>query len=319
MPSRARPSVGDDLAAASRARAYEDFDGGDLESAAAAFDRLRRQDPRDALLHYMAGLAAKYRADWRASLERNLAALACEADGEAARWNAAIAATALDEWAVARTQWQALGIRVPGEAGPIEGDFGLAKLRLNPWGKSESVYGTRIDPVRMRIENVPLPESGHRFGDIMLNDGASLGTHAHGGRSFNVFNALQRLRASPFATHAVFVRARDAAALTPLLETRAEGIGRVEDWTRSVGHLCLRCSYGVPHRHDGGGDEAAPRWRPERTLGIAATSLEAVQALLDGWTSRWRGRSLEGIETREFPAPERVTTWPWWRAPDHEE
>jgi hypothetical protein len=304
---------------AARECAYEAFDSGDLEGAAAAFEQLRRQDPHDASLHYMAGLAAKYRGDWRVSMEANLAALEREADDEAARWNAAIAATALGEWAAARAQWQALGIPMPGQAGPIEGDFGLAKLRLNPWGKSESVYGTRIDPVRMRIENVPLPESGHRFGDLMLNDGASLGTYPHGGRNYNVFNALQRLQVSPFATHAVFVQVRDAAALAPLLESRSESIGLVEDWTRTLGVLCLRCSYGVPHRHADGEDEATAEWRVERTLGIAATSLDAVQALLEDWKNPGRGRRVERIETREFPLPERITSWPWWRAPDREE
>ena len=29
-----------------------------------------------------------------------------------------------------------------------------------------------------------------------------------------------------------------------------EGLGMIEDWTESVRHLCLRCSYGAVHNHE---------------------------------------------------------------------
>ena len=93
---------------------------------------------------------------------------------EAAHWNAGIAATALSDWAVARRIWEACGIPItPGE-GEIREDFGFTMLLLNPWGSIERLFARRIDPVRAVIVSVPYPRYGHRFGDIVLHDGASV-------------------------------------------------------------------------------------------------------------------------------------------------
>ena len=292
----------EDLLAARRERAYEAFDASDLQTASAAFADLVRQDPQDASLHYMAGLAAKYLGCWRESLAANLAALQLESDSEGARWNAAIAATALGDWVAARAQWQALGIPIPGDAGPIEARFGPAALRLNPAAQGEVVFGSRIDPVRMVIDNVPLPESGHRFGDVVLHDGASTGRRQHGERQYLVFNALERLQPSPFRTFTVFVQARGARDVAALLEREVPGVGHAEDWTASIEMLCLKCSYGLPHDHGAARDAAGAAWATERSL--------------EGWSSRWRGRRVLDIESKEFPLPERAHGRVWWCSPD---
>jgi hypothetical protein len=46
-----------------------------------------------------------------------------------------------------------------------------ACVRLNPQSSGEVVCGERLDPARLLILSVPLPESRHRFYDIVLNDG----------------------------------------------------------------------------------------------------------------------------------------------------
>lgn len=91
----------------------------------------------------------------------------------------------------------------------------------------------------------------------------------------------------------------------------------VEDWTDSVRHLCLRCSYGAPHRHD-----ASPindDWAPDRNLGIAAQSRKSVMKLLDGWQRAGKGRHVDGVEVRECPVPEREDGHVWWREPGERE
>jgi hypothetical protein len=298
--------------------AHAAFDRGCLAEASSAFGKLLAIEPENRSYRYMQGLTHKYLLDWPASLKHNLAAIALnDKIGEAEHWNAAIAATALGEWAQVRALWHAVGIGLPEGTGPIVGDFGVAVVRLHPWNGGETVWMRRIDPVRARLLNVPLPESGHRFGDIVLHDGASTGFRWDGEYKVHVFNELQRLEPSDFATHVVFVHSPRAEDLDALRNATAPGIGYVEDWTDSVRHLCLRCSYGVPHRHD------APLinddWSPHRNLGIAAQSRKSVMKLLEDWQKAGEGRHVDGVETHECAVPAREDGHVWWRDPNEDQ
>ncbi len=295
--------------------AYAAMDRGALAEASRHFEALLARAPGDRHYHYMRGLAHKYLLDWPTSLRHNLEAIALADEiGEAEHWNAAIAATALGDWERVRTLWAAVGIRVPEGRGAIVDDYGVAVVRLNPWHGGETVWMRRIDPVRARLLNVPLPESGHRFGDIVLHDGAATGSRWNGERNVPVFNELQRLAPSDFATHVVFVGCDRSEDLQALLDTTAPGIGYIEDWTASIRHYCLRCSYGAPHRHDA--PTVNDDWAPDRYLGIAAQSRKSVEKLLRNWENGGDGRWVEGIETRECGIPERVDGQVWWREPE---
>jgi hypothetical protein len=296
-------------------QAYEAFDAGNLKEAATHFGELLRRVPDDAQYHYMQGLAHKYLRNWQASLHHNLRSQALRPEpDEASIWNAGIAATALEDWAEVRRQWKSCGLRIPEGEGPIESDFGIASVRLNPWGDGETVFARRIDPVRARLLNVPLPESGYRFLDIVLHDGASTGSRKIDGQEVHVFNVMERLQLSDFKTYTAFVTCEKPSDLTPLLETRAPGIGYIEDWTGSMVHLCLRCSYGIPHRHQK--ERKKKAWEPARNIGIAAQSRQVVTKILD----RWKGkkRRVHGIESRKFPLSSPPDGVVWWRFPGEE-
>ena len=298
-------------------RAAEAYEAGHLQEARQLYGRLVELRPEGEAFHFRLGVAHKYLRDWPASLACNLRALELgEEHDEGASWNAGIAATALGDWAQARRQWQACGIDIDPGQGPIEEDFGPIGLRLNPWSGSETVFARRIDPARACIENVPMFASGHRYGDIVLHDGAQVGERAYFEHKVPVFNELQRLAPSPFASFAAFVSCDSPEELDALPEFESEGVAMVEDWTRGLRQACLRCSYGIPHehrRHAAGGDED---WNPDRTLGGAADSAESVRRLLDAWVSDApTRRRFEAVESREQPAPDPSGTGAWWRAP----
>lgn len=298
-------------------RAYAAVDDGELADAARDFAALLEQVPDNPYYHYMQGLVHKYLLDWPVSLRHNRQAITLSDEfSQAQHWNAAIAATALGDWKTVRELWAACAISLPEGEGPIDGDFGIAVVRLNPWQGGETVFVRRIDPVRARLLNVPLPESGHRFGDIVLHDGAATGSRFDGEREVHVFNQLGRLVPSEFQTFIVFVRADDEADIEALLAATAPGIGYAEDWTRSIRHYCLRCSYGAPHRHD---QDEARDWQPERNLGIAAQSRRSVEKLLHDWANGHAGRHIDAIETREQTPPACVPAGSWWLSPEDDE
>lgn len=313
-------------------RAYAAYGTGDLAEARIRFEALLAAAPEDPAHHYMLGLVCKYLRDWPACLHHNLRALALYAEKdadelEAPRWNAAIAATALDDWAEARRQWAGCGIDIPGEDGPIDTNFGVASLRLEAWGRGETVFARRIDPVRAQVIDVPLPDSGYRYGDIVLHDGASTGQRRFHQSMVPVLNALQRMQTSEYPTFAVFVNCPQRTDLEALIEARVPGIAFAEDWTESIVNYCLRCSYGAPpHRHDSDDErndsddpdiEKRSRWRPERSIGIAAQSRHSVMRLTDRWKAGGRGRRLDAVESRDAtPSAPPTSGERWWLSPE---
>lgn len=307
-------------------RAYAAFENGDLIEARTLFLALvaAAESPDH---HYMLGLICKYLRDWPTSLEHNLHSLRLRPDAdEASQWNAAIAATALGDWTQARRQWQDCGIPVPEGDGPIDNHFGVASIRLNAWGAGETLFGKRIDPVRARLINVPLPESGYRYGDIILHDGAATGERRFHQSMVPVLNALQRLETSEFRTFALFVTCPARADLDALIEARVPGIGFIEDWTDSIAHYCLRCSYGTPHRHYNENETANGNisnndlWAEERSVGVAAQSRYSVEKLVAQWKSNGIGRRFDAIESsdREPDAPP-AKGIRWWLSPDDDD
>lgn len=171
----------------------------DLEVAMPLYQRALALDPYRAATHYNIGLVYKYRGAWTESLHHNLRASDLRPDDEAANWNMGIAATALRDWPAAREAWRRVGIQIADGDGPVEEDFGIAPVRLNPNESAEVVWGKRIDPARVVLVSIPYPASGFRAGDIVLHDGASMGERQYNGRTYSVFNVLALFEASATA------------------------------------------------------------------------------------------------------------------------
>ncbi|RRD90930.1 tetratricopeptide repeat protein [Conchiformibius steedae] len=293
-------------------QAYAAFDQGELAQATDYFAKLVQIAPHNPDYHYMQGLVAKNRMDWQTSLHANLRAIehAPEFD-EAHHWNAAIAATALSDWQTARKMWTACGIPLPEQEGEINGRFGIAVVRLNPWEQGECVYVRRIDPVRAVILNVPFPESGWQLGDIVLHDGAPTGTRQDGqGNTFSVFNALMRWQASDLLTFTAFVSCDNAQDIADLQQALDEHELYGEDWTENVRLLCLRCSYGSPHSH--AHQPVQSSWQHERSIGIGAPQRHLVENILKSWQSAAPKRSILDICQQTYPLPQRQDGKVWW-------
>lgn len=260
----------------------------DLESAMPLYERALTLDPDRAATHYNIGLVHKYRGAWAESLHHNRRASDLRADDEAANWNMGIAATALRDWAAAREAWRRVGLQIPDGDGPIEGDFGITPVRLNPDDNGEVVWGMRIDPVRVVLGNIPFAGSGFRAGDIVLHDGAPVGERQSNGRTYSVFNVLELFESSANSTYEAEVRARDAADLEALTAALDEAQVDHEVWTANVRMLCRQCSEGTPHEH-ASEDGKLPAWPETHVIGISTTSPEVAQKVLVRWSSRGGG------------------------------
>jgi hypothetical protein len=253
-------------------------DAGDVVAAERAYRAASALEPDWSAPLYNLGFLCKYQGRWEESIEFNRRASELAPDDQAAWWNRGIAATALGRWKEARSCWEKCGIADPGGTDPPDYRFGRTALRLDPDGDGEVVWGSRLDPARARLTNIPLPSSSFRWGDIVLHDGAAEGHRIVDGVRHPVFNVLQRLVPSSIHTFVVELASVDGAAVEALEDIAAEMGGAAENWGVSTRILCRQCSFGAPHVHDGAsGTPAHPH------CGLVAPSRDVARAILDRW------------------------------------
>jgi hypothetical protein len=266
-------------------------DSGKKHQAALLYRLASYADPRWSVPWYNRGLDAKYLGYWQESLHCNQRAVSLDPSDEAGWWNLGIAATALHNWAEAARAWRACGIELlQDQNGEVMIPPATACVRLDPNGSGEVVWGERIDPARFLILSIPLPESKHRFRDIVLNDGASNGEREWNGSSVPVFDELQVWQQSPYSTFRVTLNVPDESAQYRLVEICKQRNSGVEDWG-TIRMICVECSRGNPGPHDcKATDESA------RTFAFAAQSEGDLRSTLDSWVADVSDAGYEDIE-----------------------
>jgi hypothetical protein len=254
---------------------------------------------------FQAGLLSKALGEWTQSLERNARALELftREDGEEfggvnpAAWNLGIAATALGD---ARRAWATYGVRGLGHGfAPIDVDFGFVPIRLNPdrpslphqvlpsAGTTEVVWCRRRSPAHAVIANVPLPQSGHRFRDVILHDGEPKGFRRLGEQDVAVFDQLKRLEDSGVPTWEARVTGAtpdDIQELSDLLERLGLGL---DDWS-GMRMMCSQCSHGTPDQ----GHHHAPEPPDVVRLGLAGHEAGLNDAV-EAWMGTRPGVDLD--------------------------
>jgi len=262
------------------------------------YQKAIKSAPRWSVPWYNLGLLHKYHCNWEQSLRCNQKAAALDPKDEAAWWNLGIAATALGDWAEARRAWKTFGVPISEGDGPIEEDFGITPIRLNPDDGGEVVWCKRIDPARAIIRNIPFPESGHRYGDLVLHDGAPVGHRKLNGRDVPVFNALELLIPSEFGTYTVTVDGATSEEVEVLVELASEKKLFAEDWSQ-IRVICKVCSEGHPpelkHEHD-----RDPK--PDRLVTFAAHSEDEVREMLRRWQEKTPNAEIVEVECSLEPA-----------------
>jgi hypothetical protein len=143
------------------------------------------------------------------------------------------------------------------------------------------VWGRRVDPARITVMNVPTPESGHRWSDVVLHDGAPNGERRASGRVYSVFDELERWQPSAIPTLQVQVTLADETDAQSLTDLFDQAGYAAQDWTTSVRLICKQCSEGRPpedHEH------TEPPFAAERRFGVAAP-LDQATRLLSDWVA----------------------------------
>ncbi|MEU0062764.1 tetratricopeptide repeat protein [Streptomyces albidoflavus] len=304
-------------------RAFTLIGDGRYEDAGALLTRAADLEPWLSESWFNLALLHKFRHDWEQARTAGLRAVALldRDTGAPDWWNVGIAATALQDWPLARRAWQAYGLKIPGDAAasgePSGMGLGSAAVRISPEGEAEVVWGRRLDPARIEVQSIPLPSSGRRWGEVILHDGVPHGERTTAlGDTYPVFDEIELWAPSPVPTWVVLLEAQAPADRDALELLAADAGFAAEDWSSSVRLLCRTCSESRMPSDEGGGerhvdphDHSEPGhpgplghrttsgegdlWVPERECGIAAPPA-LVRGLLDGWvadspdTRAWR-------------------------------
>lgn len=271
MPDRA-------AAEQSNEEGHEASDRGETMAAEHAYRAAIAADPEWSVPYYNLGLLYKYQSRWAESAAMNARAAALSPEDQASWWNLGIATTALGRWREARRAWRACGVEVDDGDEPPVFKWGQTPIRLDADGLGEVVWARRLDPARARIVSVPLPTAAHRWGDIVLNDGAPDGERVVDGHTYHVFNALAVLEESRFETFVVELASVPDGAIAVLAAIAEEQGGAAEHWGEATRILCHECSHGVVHDHHK--DEASPA-HPH--CGLAALDPAQAETILAVW------------------------------------
>ncbi|MDO5693438.1 MAG: tetratricopeptide repeat protein [Pseudomonadota bacterium] len=269
--------------------------GGDEAAALDLYAQAARVQPLWAAPWFNIGLIHKYRGDWAASLSANQEALRRDPEHEGAIWNAGIAATALGQWRLARAMWRRYGIDMADSDAPCDMGASLTPIRVNPREAPEVLWADRIDPARAIIRSIPTEAAQRRYGDLLLHDGAPNGYRRLHGQEMAVFDELQVLAPSAFATWELQVEGLDAEQADALAQRFTDADVPAENWSTSLHLLCRACSEGRPdddpgHAHPpatGAADAVVTLGLALHDSADAAGTVNALMAAMPG--ARVRG------------------------------
>jgi hypothetical protein len=272
--------------------AYAAWDAEDFDAAAKALTRVVQLPGGDQQQYWFdLALVHKFRRDWPAARDAGLATIdrGVEPEGDPTWWNLGIAATALREWSLARRAWRGYGLEIETGDEPIELDFGITPLRVFGRDAPEIVWARRLCPARARVQSVPLPNSGRRWGEVVLHDGVPNGTRDWNGRQYPVFDEIELFEASETPTHTIRLDAPsdDVEALIDRFVHAGWGVEDLAD----VRLLCASCSEGqidASHNHE----------RGEPGLLLLAAPMEEISRALADWRAIDPGNRRHGAVER---------------------
>lgn len=230
--------------------------------------------------YYNLGLIYKYNNQWEKSYEYNKKATDLDGKDEAAWWNLGIACTALKKWREARLAWNQFGLELEINDTEVSLHIGSAPIRLL---NGEVIWTTRICPARAIIDNIPMKDSGYRFNDLILNDGAPNGKRIVNGVEYAVFDELEIVEKSNYKTYSIGVKVTVPDDITVLENMCYELQYGFENWTKSLRTICKKCSEGTPHQCNEKENQQEPA---EYNLAIATQNRGELDSILNEWNAK---------------------------------
>lgn len=255
---------------------------GDHYNAIKLFKKLVRLSPQWSVPYQYLGAIYKSRNEWKPSLHYIQKALENNPQDQASWWNLGIVATAMKRWQIARVAWNETGYDFnTTKITAIDIPMGSVPVRLNPDGHAEIIWATRIDPARAYIESIPHPNSGKRYRDLILIDGAEQGYRIVKNRRLPVYDELSVLRASRYQTYAVELTEVTNSDIEVLDKLCLDAEIGFDNWSKATRSVVAQQSGQLPEYYNNLLDE---EWPDDAcVIGMASKCEEELLSVLKNW------------------------------------
>ena len=225
-------------------------------SAMHAFDRTVALDAGNPNHFYNRGLFSKTRGAFEACVLDNQRALELGMEGDAARWNLGIAASAAGMGELALETFVGLGMKLElSSEGRAEGTFPSCKVRLaerplaergaadDTPGREETIWIERTGGAHGIVRSVLVGELGVDYGDVVVFDGAPITRHTIGDRSVPVFPHLMTLERRHYQRYRFAAKQR-VPHMDEVVSRYLPGDAVLYSHTENFVLLCNECSKG---------------------------------------------------------------------------
>ena len=168
------------------------------------------------------------RQEWKPAFHYWSKTVALDADDRDAWWQLGLAAVPLKRMRTAGTVWAKFGFDHPEVGKPLG-------LQLKLSDGYEILWMQPLDAARGRVVSIPHPGSGMRYRDLMLYDRrGQKGYNVVGRRRVPIFDAVTRLKASPYQTFSCLLHSSDTTDIRSLEKLCYEaGLG-FEVWSNAI-------------------------------------------------------------------------------------
>jgi tetratricopeptide (TPR) repeat protein len=260
------------LAVFETARRYDE--GGDLYHAVKLYKKTIRLNPEFSTAYRHLGMIYAGRKEWKPAFHYWKKAVSLDTDDRDAWWQMGLAATALKKLRIAQSIWSKFGLENPDFNQPLG-------LRLKHADGFEILWMQPLDAARCRILSIPHPGSDLRFRQMMLYD-------RRGEKGFNVvknhripvFDAVDRLKGSPYQTFSCLLHTSETAAIDRLERLCHDaGLG-FEVWSNASRSLTFNQASTFPEYYN----DILPKSNNGATLvAMAALHPAEVERVLNNW------------------------------------
>lgn len=240
-------------------------------------------------------LSRMYRSrnEWKPTLHYCLKAVENNPFDECIWETLGLAATALEEWEIARYAWNQLGFHFKNSDAVLQLDLGLVPLRLNPLEQPEVIVARRIDPVRATIEGIPQPSSGRRYKDLVLIENKPNARLFYRNTKLQVYDEVQLLKQSAWRTYAVLLHTSSQADVDTLANLCLEAELGFDNWSNATRFFQPNLHPIVSEYFDQ--SIFGKLEREDFLVALAARGNQIVQAVLKNWAV---------ITLKKFEVPE---------------